>query len=59
MGRFHRQAQQQVQSAQEQLHDTTDPRAAWRGLNNGNYHAAMTDSLVIKLIRVFGLNNSG
>ena len=57
MGRFHRAAMRQMQSAQQQItENTTNPFLAWQGLNNGNYHAAMTDSLVIKLIRSFGLN---
>ena len=57
MGRFHSQAQQQVQSAQQQItENTTNPFLAWQGLQNGNYLAAMTDSLVIKLIRSFGMH---
>ena len=57
MRRYAKTAERQVQSAQEQIvENATNPFAAWQGLNNGNYHAAMTDSLVIKLIRSFGLN---
>ena len=60
MCRYVRTCQAAVQSAQEQLHDENmtawQAMAAWRGLNNGNYHAAMTDSLRIRLIRGFGLN---
>ena len=60
MRRYAKAAERQVQSAQEQIHDENmtawQAMAAWRGLNNGNYHAAMTDSLVIKLIRSFGMH---
>ena len=57
MGRYAKAAERHVQSAQKQItENTTNPFLALQGLNNGNYHAALTDSLVIKLIRSFGLN---
>ena len=57
--RIHSQAFRQVQSAQQQISAATYPFLAWQGLNNpnGNYLAAMTDSLIIKLIRSFGMHN--
>ena len=57
MRRYAKAAERQVQSAQEQIvENATNPFAAWQGLNNGVYWAALNDSLVIKLIRSFGLN---
>ena len=57
MRRYAKAAERQVQSAQEQIvENATNPFVAWQGLNNGVYWAALNDSLVIKLIRSFGLN---
>ena len=58
LGRFHRALQQQWQSVQQQIGAaTTNPFLAWKGLHNDIYAETMTDSLTIKMFRVFGLNS--
>ena len=58
LGRFHRQAQQQWQSVQQQIGAaTTNPFLAWKGLHNDIYGETFQDSLTMTMFRVFGLNS--